>query len=200
MNKPLIIGIAGPSGAGKTTAGSKLPAYPSHIEHIRLDSYLKSPEAFSRKGQFLNGDNPKNFKFDLLKKHLSMLASNRVVVFSTDSDLGGHKITLHPKDVIVVEGTALFLDKAVREQLDVKIYFEATLSVVIHKRSEKNKGKIAVHDKKAVLSDYKKTGAKQRAFADYIINTRQPKERIKKKVLEIIDEELVKRGKKAKSS
>lgn len=176
--KRKIIGIAGPSGAGKTTACKILKKKSKNIEHVQLDDYFKSPKSFPKKSGFINWELPSNLKFDLLYNDIRLLKNGQVVKHKT--------ITLKPKGIIIVEGFLLFTDSRLRKLFDKKIYLDIPTSLILKRRSLKYGKYVSEYDKKVTLPEFKRHGLIQKNFADYVISGNQIPSAIEKEIKRII--------------
>ena len=128
----LIIGIAGGSGSGKTTVVRALTEQlKEKVVVIPQDSYYKdSSHLPMEERQKVNFDHPDSIDFDLLIKHLKELKKGHSVeqpVYSyiTCSRSSTETVTVHPAEVIIVEGILIFCCAEVRKQMDIKIFVDA---------------------------------------------------------------------------
>ena len=128
----LIIGIAGGSGSGKTTVVRALTApLKDKVVVIPQDSYYKdSSHLPMEERQKVNFDHPDSIDFDLLIKHLKELKKGHSVeqpVYSyiTCSRSSTETVTVHPAEVIIVEGILIFCCAELRKQMDIKIFVDA---------------------------------------------------------------------------
>lgn len=128
----LIIGIAGGTGSGKTTVVRKiLESLPENtVAVIPQDSYYNDqsdlPLDVRKRTNF---DHPDAFEWPLLAKHISMLKHGQAIEQPTYSYITCTRLdeTVHveSKDVIIVEGIMTLYDKALRDQMDLKIFVDA---------------------------------------------------------------------------
>ena len=128
----LIIGIAGGSGSGKTTVVRALTEQlKEKVVVIPQDSYYKdSSHLPMEERQKVNFDHPDSIDFDLLIKHLKELKKGHSVeqpVYSyiTCSRSSTETVTVHPAEVIIVEGILIFCCAELRKQRDIKIFVDA---------------------------------------------------------------------------
>ena len=128
----LIIGIAGGSGSGKTTVVRALTEQlKEKVVVISQDSYYKdSSHLPMEERQKVNFDHPDSIDFDLLIKHLKELKKGHSVeqpVYSyiTCSRSATETVTVHPAEVIIVEGILIFCCAELRKQMDIKIFVDA---------------------------------------------------------------------------
>ena len=128
----LIIGIAGGSGSGKTTVVRALTEQlKEKVVVIPQDSYYNdSSHLPMEERQKVNFDHPDSIDFDLLIKHLKELKKGHSVeqpVYSyiTCSRSSTETVTVHPAEVIIVEGILIFCCAELRKQMDIKIFVDA---------------------------------------------------------------------------
>lgn len=140
-NRPLVVGIAGGTGSGKTTVAHKLAAaMPSgrcvtieHDAYYRDQSHL-APEDRAK----TNYDHPDSLESTLLATQLRELRAGRAVDVPI-YDFATHtrrRDTRHvaPARVIIVEGILVFTEAAVREQLDIKIFVDTDADIRLIRR------------------------------------------------------------------
>ncbi|MBI5477125.1 MAG: uridine kinase [Ignavibacteriales bacterium] len=131
MKKPLVIGIAGGTGSGKTTVTKKILDFldPDKVVVLRHDSYYKDISAFNGKSpQEINFDHPDALETSLLIKHLRELRSGHKIR-QPNYDYTSYKrldtcTDIEPVSVIIVEGILIFNEKALRELMDIKIFVD----------------------------------------------------------------------------
>lgn len=131
-NTMLIIGIAGGTGSGKTTVVRKiLESLPEgSVAVIPQDSYYNAQDELPLDVRKLtNFDHPDAFDWPLLAHQIEELKAGRAIEQPTYSYLTCTRLqeTIHvePKEVIIVEGIMTLYDKALRDQMDLKIFVDA---------------------------------------------------------------------------
>ena len=141
MSKPLIIGIAGGSGSGKSTVARKVAgALPSlSVAFIDMDAYYRNYTHITlEERRRVNWDHPDAFDFDLLTRHLSELAERRAIdkpVYDFVTHLRSEDtVHVEPTDVIVIDGILLFVDERVRDLCDVKVFVDAEADIRLIRR------------------------------------------------------------------
>jgi uridine kinase len=138
---PLIIGIAGGSGSGKTTVAHKLStAIPqgrcATIEH---DAYYRNQDHLTPAERDLtNYDHPDALESALLAAHLRLLRDGvsvdiPVYDFATDTRASTTR-HIAPAPVIIVEGILVFADEALRELMDIKIFVDTDADIRLMRR------------------------------------------------------------------
>lgn len=139
--KPLIIGIAGGSGSGKSTVATNVAEALDtlSVAFIDMDAYYRNFTTLSLdERRQLNWDHPDAFDYDLLTDHLERLAARNPVdkpVYDFVSHLRSDEIaTVEPSDVIVIDGILLFVDERVRDLCDVKVFVDADADIRLIRR------------------------------------------------------------------
>jgi uridine kinase len=145
MLKPLIIGIAGGSGSGKSTVARNVAEHltTSSVAFIDMDAYYKNFISLSLdERRKLNWDHPDAFDYDLLCSHLNAL-SMREAIEKPEYDFVTHlrraePTRVEPADVVVIDGILLFVDERVRELCDVKVFVDAEADIRLIRRIERD--------------------------------------------------------------
>jgi len=143
--KPLIIGIAGGTGSGKTTVAKKIAqALPqASVAFLDMDGYYRNfahlPMDERRE---INWDHPEAFDLDLFVSHLEQLARGEPVekpVYEFTTHLRSSRTErITPADVIVVDGILLFVDERVRALCDVKVFVDADPDIRLVRRIQRD--------------------------------------------------------------
>jgi len=126
---PVIIGIAGGTGSGKTTVAHKVRdvAPVRSVEIIHHDSYYHhKPELSFDDRAKINYDHPNAFDTALLVEHLGQLkAGNSVEApiydYATHSRVEETRL-VESADVIFIEGILVLESKALRDLMDIRLY------------------------------------------------------------------------------
>jgi len=128
----LIIGIAGGTGSGKTTVVRKILERLPEGEVVILpqDSYYKDSSHLPLEERLeINFDHPDSIEFDLLTKHLKELKKGHTIEQPIYSYLtctrAAETITVHPRDVVIVEGILVLCNHELRKMLDLKVFVDA---------------------------------------------------------------------------
>ena len=131
MKSPMLIGIAGGTGSGKSTFAQRLLAlFPNDITVISYDNYYKPQDHLEFEERIkTNYDCPDALDTDLLVKHLRALQKGETVdVPNYDFKIHTRKsemTRLAPSPVIIVDGILTFHDARLREMFDIKIFTDA---------------------------------------------------------------------------
>ncbi|HJS19854.1 MAG TPA: uridine kinase [Anaerolineales bacterium] len=142
---PLVIGIAGGSGSGKTTVVQAIlqRVGADRIAFLQHDSYYKDLRGLppARRDEF-NFDHPDSLETELLIEHIAALRNGMQVEvpiydFSTDSRTS-KSFTLEPRNVILVEGILIFTEPALRKVFDLKIFVDTDADLRFIRRLERD--------------------------------------------------------------
>ncbi len=139
--KPLIIGIAGGTGSGKSTVARKIAESltPASVAFIDMDAYYRHHVELSlEERRRVNWDHPDAFDLELLARQLETLASGAAIekpVYNFVSHLRDDRtVTVPAADVVVIDGILLFVDQRVRERCDVKVFVDTDADVRLIRR------------------------------------------------------------------
>ena len=143
--KPVVIGVAGGTGSGKTTVAREIlrRAGTDQISLIQHDAYYKDLSELSLAQRAMqNFDHPDALDNSLLIVHLRELKAGQAVEIPV-YDFTTHTRTaetqcLEPRRVILVEGILLFADAALRPLMDVKIYVDTDADIRFIRRLERD--------------------------------------------------------------
>ncbi|MEC5140951.1 uridine kinase [Pediococcus pentosaceus] len=140
-NSPIIIGVTGGSGSGKTTVSQKIleELHGHSISIIQQDSYYKDQaEKTMEERRAVNYDHPLAFDADLLYEQLKMLKNNQkieVPIYDYKiSTRSSEVIEQDPTDVIILEGILILADERIRDMLDIKVYVDTDDDIRIIRR------------------------------------------------------------------
>jgi len=142
---PLVIGIAGGTGSGKTTVASVLlqrvgasriaflqhDAYYCDLSHLPIEERAK-----------INFDHPDSLETDLLVQHVRQLkqwqAIDLPVYDFTHHSRTARTVRVEPRHVIVVEGILIFYEAALRPLFDVKIFVDTDADIRFIRRLQRD--------------------------------------------------------------
>ncbi|MBQ6820338.1 MAG: uridine kinase [Clostridium sp.] len=141
MNKPILIGITGGTGSGKSSIADAI--YTSFstecIAMIQQDMYYKDQSDLSMEERVkTNYDHPKAFDNDLLIEHLNKLI-NGESIDKPIYDFSSHNrsketVRVEPRNIIIVEGILVLEDERLRDLLDIKVYVDTDADIRILRR------------------------------------------------------------------
>jgi uridine kinase len=140
VNRPLIIGVVGGSGSGKTTvARAILESAGVTAAFLDQDAYYKALDHLSMdERRQVNFDHPDSLETGLLISHLVALkAGTSVEIPIYDFTTHRRKTqteSVHPTPIIVVEGILTFVDERLRNLFDLKIFVDTDADIRVFRR------------------------------------------------------------------
>ena len=143
--EPVIIGVAGGTGSGKTTVAKEIlrRAGTPRIAFLQHDAYYKDLGNLPLAQRAMqNFDHPDALDNALLLAHLKALKASQPVEIPV-YDFTTHTRTeetrrIEPQPVILLEGILLFADEALRKLMDVKIYVDTDSDIRFIRRLERD--------------------------------------------------------------
>ncbi len=142
---PIVIGIAGGSGSGKTTVanvilervGADRIAYLPHDAYYRDLSHL----SLARRAE-INFDHPDSLETELMAQHIRQLKAWKAVDLPV-YDFTHHRrteqtIRIEPQRVILVEGILIFSEVLLRPEFDVKIFVDTDADLRFIRRLQRD--------------------------------------------------------------
>lgn len=145
MRPPVVIGIAGGSGSGKTTVIRNithlLPT--EHVSVIPHDAYYKDLGDLSYEDRkSINYDHPESLDTDLLLEHLQILLEGGEI-YKPIYDYNEHRRKeemqlVKPTPIIIVDGILVLAEKALAEMMDIKIFVDADSDIRLLRRIQRD--------------------------------------------------------------
>ncbi|MFO7624356.1 MAG: uridine kinase [Anaerolineales bacterium] len=128
---PLVIGVAGGSGSGKTTVANVIlqRVGAQHIAYLPHDAYYKDLSGLAEAQRAeINFDHPDSLDTELLSEQIKQLIERKpidlpVYDFKVHARTS-YTIRIEPQPVILVEGILIFAERCLRELFDVKIFVD----------------------------------------------------------------------------
>jgi len=160
---PLVIGIAGGSGSGKTTVAQAILSRVGHnrIAFLQHDSYYKDLSGLPPVQRAeINFDHPDSLETELLTEHIASLRDGKpvdvpVYDFATDRRTD-QTFIVQPRSVVLVEGILIFTEAKLRKMFDVKIFVDTDADLRFIRRLERD-----IHERgrstESVIAQYQAT-------------------------------------------
>jgi uridine kinase len=128
---PIVIGVAGGSGSGKTTVVRRIidSIGPDQVAVLDHDRYYRDRNDLRLEERAaLNYDHPDALETDLMVKHVNELKAGRAVEvpsydFTRHARLAAWE-TVPPRRAIIVEGILIFTDAGLRHLMDIKVFVD----------------------------------------------------------------------------
>jgi uridine kinase len=144
-SSPVVVGVAGGSGSGKTTVIQRILervgwdriAYLPHDAYYKDASHLPTSERIH-----LNFDHPNSLDNTLLIEQIQKLVAGRPVevpVYDFTNYTRSEQVRrVLPSPVVLVEGILVFADEALRDLMDIKIYVETDPDIRFIRRLQRD--------------------------------------------------------------
>jgi uridine kinase len=143
--RPLVIGIAGGSGSGKTTISSAVVAEVGvrEVAVIEHDSYYRNLEGLTLQERAkINYDHPDSLETELLVQHLETLLDGRSIerpVYDfTQHIRSSETTTIEPSPVVIVDGILVLADPQLRALFDLKVFVDTDADLRILRRLQRD--------------------------------------------------------------
>jgi len=136
MKTPVVIGIAGGTGSGKTTVAKAIydKVGSDRIEWISHDSYYRNFDALApEERKKINFDHPDSLETELLVRHLDVLTKGSSVEvplydFTTHSRRAETQ-RVEPRRVLIVEGILILAEPELRKRIDIKLFVDTPADI-----------------------------------------------------------------------
>jgi uridine kinase len=145
MRKPVVIGVAGGSGSGKTSVTKAIyESFKGHsITMIQQDFYYKDQSDLPFEERLkTNYDHPLAFDNDLLIAHIEKLLRYEPIekpVYDYSLHTRSKEvIEVEPKDVIILEGILVLEDERLRKLMDIKLFVDTDADIRIIRRMSRD--------------------------------------------------------------
>ncbi|MCU4753062.1 uridine kinase [Halobacteria archaeon AArc-curdl1] len=139
-----VVGIAGGTGAGKTTVAREVAgAVGEAVTRLPLDNYYKDLSHLEYEDRKeINYDHPSAFEWELIRDHLDNLSMGQPIEMP-QYDFERHNrtdetVSVEPTDVIVIEGIFGLYDDAILDMLDLRVYVMTDADVRILRRIQRD--------------------------------------------------------------
>ncbi|HOV51250.1 MAG TPA: uridine kinase [Candidatus Cryosericum sp.] len=130
MRRPILVGIAGGSGSGKTTVAEEIMHETGQpMVFLKQDSYYRNFDGLTiEQKRAINYDHPSAYDDDLLIEHLQQLLDGRAVDVPVYNYARYEREAwtehVEPLPVIILEGILVLENAALRDLLDIKLYVD----------------------------------------------------------------------------
>jgi uridine kinase len=143
--RPVIFGVAGGTGSGKTTVANCILQRigQEHIAYVPHDAYYKHQSTLSlEERRKTNYDHPNSLETSLMIQHLRQLLAWKaadIPVYDFTIHLRTSKTThVEPAPIILVEGILIFAEPKLRDMFDIKLYVDTDADIRLIRRLERD--------------------------------------------------------------
>lgn len=140
QHAPVIVGIAGGTGSGKTTLAERIQeGVGERSVLIQHDWYYRDLASFSAEERArVNFDHPDSLDNELLSRHLRALKAGEGID-APQYDFTTHSrrpqtLRIESRPVVVVEGILLFAMSELRDVFDIKLYVDTDADIRVFRR------------------------------------------------------------------
>ena len=160
---PVVIGIAGGSGSGKSTVlRAIVDAFgPEHIAVLDHDAYYRPLDHLPLEARrALNFDHPDALETTLMRQHLDQLVAGTPVEkplynFTTHTREAA-TVRIDPRPVILVEGILVLAEPLLVERMDIKLFVDAAPDLRLMRRIQRDMQERG-RSTESILSQYERT-------------------------------------------
>jgi uridine kinase len=139
--RPVVLGVAGGSGSGKTSVVDRIvdDVGAARVAVLRHDRYYRDLRHLPLEERVLvNFDHPSAFDDELFVAHVQALLAGQAVDsprydYATWTRVEGSD-RVEPRPVVLVEGILLFASPSIRALIDVKVYVDADADLRLLRR------------------------------------------------------------------
>jgi uridine kinase len=129
--QPLVIGVAGGSGSGKTTVVRRImdALEDSRVTVLEHDRYYRDRNDLRFEERVaLNYDHPDSLETDLMVRHVQTLRAGESIEAPRYDfarfTRGAHTETIVPRRALIVEGILIYTDAELRKLMDIKVFVD----------------------------------------------------------------------------
>ena len=152
-NQPIIIGVAGGSGSGKTTVVREIirGLGPEQVSVIQHDSYYYDRSDVPPDERVdINYDHPDALETPLLISHLKALQDGHSVEVPVYDFTNHARLTktetIEPRRAIILEGILILADRTLRDMMDIKVFVDTDADISFIRRLQRD-----MHDRGRTL-------------------------------------------------
>ena len=160
--RPIVIGIAGGTGSGKSTFTNRLKEmFGDSVTVLYHDNYYRAHDELPfEERKKINYDHPSAFETDLLIEHLRELKNGHTIhcpVYDyTKHNRSEEVVEVHPSKIILLEGILVLADDKLRSLMDIRIFVDADAAERILRRVQRDT-KERGRDIENIIDQYLKT-------------------------------------------
>ncbi len=184
-NRPIILGIVGDSGTGKTTfvRGIRDVLGSDRVTSICIDDYHKY-DRIQRKGKRISALHPDCNYVDIIEQHLHCLRRGESIlkpVYNHSTGSLDSPEYIRPKEFVIIEGLLGYYTRRMRDAFDVKIYLDPEERLRVDWKIARDTQKRGYTPEQVIESlkgreDVSRRYIRpQRAFADIVVSFYRPK-------------------------
>ncbi|MDP2631229.1 MAG: hypothetical protein Q8P30_00485 [Candidatus Uhrbacteria bacterium] len=197
--KPYLIGIAGPSGGGKSIFCRLIQSTFANVSRLKLDDFFKDIEDVPKFKNWIYWDHPNSIKWDGLIRAASDLKSGKHAIvpnYSRKDDRQIGEKCVFPAEIMLVDGFMTLVNPELRELLDLKIFFNLSEDSQIKRRIMRQPWVEEGYLHQIMIPSAREIIMPSKQYADYIVNAELPVQSVADHGISIVSHELLHRLKK----
>jgi uridine kinase len=145
VDRPLVIGVAGGSGSGKSTVVREIVrgVAPEAVSLVHQDAYYRDYRHLPLEERAaINFDHPDALESDLFVRHLDELRGGRTIDmpvydFKTHTR-SADTVVVEATRVVIVDGILVLADREVRDRMDIRIFVETDADIRLIRRLQRD--------------------------------------------------------------
>lgn len=145
---PLVIGVAGGSGSGKTTIKDVIVEQlgTENVAVLPHDNYYRHrPDLSDEERDRINFDHPESLETELMAQHLELLRKGEAVDipvydFATHLRKEGEVVHIEPRPIILVEGILILHEPILRDQMNLRVFVDVEADRRLIRRIDRDMG------------------------------------------------------------
>ncbi len=145
MTEPLVIGVAGGSGSGKSTVVREIVrgVAPETVSQVRHDAYYRNFDHLPPEERgAINFDHPDALETELLVRHVDALRAG-VPIEMPVYDFRTHcrqpeTIAVHPTRIILIDGILVLAEPELRNRMDIRVFVDTDPDVRLLRRLKRD--------------------------------------------------------------
>ena len=145
LHSPLVIGLAGGSGSGKSTVANVIlqRVGAGRIAYVPHDAYYRNwSDLALGPDDIVNWDHPASLENDLMIEHVRALKAGQAIDLPVYDfalqERTAETARIEPQPIILVEGILIFADPVLRALFDVKLYVDSDADIRFIRRLQRD--------------------------------------------------------------
>lgn len=173
---PILVGLSGLSGAGKTSLAEHLESQ-GGVKRFRFDAFYKDEDECPKIGNRPHWDLPESLHLDQAYEALCELKKGNEIwlpLYSRKENRRVGKTIYQPFPIIFAEGLMLFSDEQIRDLFDLRLWLEVSEEEALRRRLLRQPDYDVEYHWRVAAPSARKFSVPHRANAHAVIDGSQP--------------------------